>query len=108
MPKPEKHVFVCTQSRPAGHPRPSCGQKGCAEVFEEFLTQLQQRNLFDRVQVTASGCMGPCTEGPSALVYPEGVMYANLSKGDVETIFEQHLVAGEPVEALRMKPEFWG
>ena len=78
MPKPEKHVFVCVQNRPAGHPRPSCGQKNCAEVAEEFYAQLQARQCFEKIQVTTSGCLGPCSEGPSVLVYPEGVMYAVL------------------------------
>ena len=26
MPKPEKHVFICSQARPAGHPRGSCAE----------------------------------------------------------------------------------
>jgi (2Fe-2S) ferredoxin len=108
MPKPEKHVFVCTQARPPGHPRPSCSQKGCSEVFDEFLWHLQQRNLFDKVQVTATGCMGPCSEGPSVLVYPEGVMYGALTKDDVAAIFDEHLVGGQPVERLVMAAEFWG
>lgn len=108
MPKPEKHVFVCTQARPPGHPRPSCAQKGCSEVFDQFLFQLQQRNLFNKVQVTATGCMGPCTEGPSVLVYPEGVMYGGLSKDDVTTIFDEHLVGGEPVQRLVVAAEVWG
>lgn len=108
MSKPQKHVFVCTQNRPLGHPRPACGQKGCAAVYEEFLWQLQQRNLFDKVQVTAAGCMGPCSEGPSVLVYPEGIMYRKLQKADVEAIFEKHLIADQPVETLRMSDEFWG
>jgi (2Fe-2S) ferredoxin len=107
MPKPAKHVFVCTQQRPPGHPRSSCSQVGCATVYEEFLWQLQQRNLFGSVQVTASGCMGPCSEGPSVLVYPEGVMYAKVSKGDVARIFDHHLVGGEPVAELKAAPEFW-
>lgn len=107
MPKPEKHVFVCTQSRPLGHPRSSCSQHGCAEVFEEFLWQLQDRNLFDRFQVTATGCMGPCSEGPTVLVYPEGVMYGGLAKKDVADIFDQHLLGDTPVESLRMKSDFW-
>lgn len=107
MPKPEKHVFVCTQARPPGHPRSSCSQHGCAEVYEEFLWQLQVRNLFDKVQVTATGCMGPCSEGPSVLVYPEGVMYARIGKGDVSVIFDQHLQGGEPVTPLLMAPDFW-
>jgi (2Fe-2S) ferredoxin len=107
MPKPAKHVFVCTQQRPPGHPRSSCAQAGCAAVYEEFLWQLQQRNLFASVQVTATGCMGPCSEGPSVLVYPEGVMYAKLKQGDVARIFDSRLVGGEPVAELKVAPEFW-
>jgi (2Fe-2S) ferredoxin len=76
-------------------------------VYEEFLWQLQQRNLFGSVQVTASGCMGPCSEGPSVLVYPEGVMYAEVKKGDVARIFDHHLVGGEPVAELKVAPEYW-
>lgn len=108
MPKPEKHVFICTQSRPPGHPRSSCADQGCNAVYEEFLWQLQNRNLFNQVQVTATGCMGPCSEGPNVLVYPEGVMYGKVSKDDVSVIYDEHLEKGEPVERLLMTPEFWG
>lgn len=108
MPKPEKHVFVCTQARPMGHPRGSCAEKNCNGVMEEFLMQLQQRDAFNKVQITASGCMGPCSEGPTVLVYPEGVMYGGVSKEDVNTIFEEHLLGDKPVESLFMSKEFWG
>ena len=108
MPKPEKHVFVCVQNRPPDHPRPSCGQKNCAEVAEEFFRYLQDKQLFDKIQVTTSGCLGPCSEGPSVLVYPEGVMYGGVSKEDVSTIFEEHLIQDKPVEKLIMPKELWG
>lgn len=108
MPKPEKHVFVCVQSRPDGHPRPSCGQKGCTEVAEEFYWHLQERQLFNSVQITTTGCLGPCGGGPSVLVYPEGVMYGNVTKDDVVTIFDQHLEKGDVVEDLLMPGELWG
>lgn len=108
MPKPQKHVFVCVQNRPPGHPRPSCGQKNCAEVAEAFYMQLQDRQIFDKVQVTTSSCLGPCTEGPSVLVYPEGVMYGGVTKDDVTEIFDQHLLQDQPVERLLMPKEIWG
>lgn len=107
MPKPEKHVFVCTQQRPTGHPRGSCSEHDCVTIMEEFLWQTQQRELFNEVQVTATGCMGPCSEGPTVLVYPEGVMYSGLKKDDVSTIFDEHLLNDKPVESLQMSKEFW-
>ncbi|MCG7865287.1 MAG: ferredoxin [gamma proteobacterium symbiont of Stewartia floridana] len=107
MPKPKKHVFVCVQSRPMGHPRPSCSQKNCAEVAEEFYGQLQQRQLFDQIQVTTTSCLGPCSEGPSVLVYPEGIMYGGVSKQDVAAIYDEHLLNDQPVERLKVAEEFW-
>lgn len=107
MAKPERHVFVCSQSRPAGHPRGSCGQRGCREVVEEFTRQWQQRQLFAQIAVTPTGCLGPCSMGPSVLVYPEGVMYVNVAVEDVGQIFDEHLLGGNPVERLIAPPGIW-
>lgn len=107
MPRPEKHVFVCTQNRPEGHPRGSCGQKGCADVMNEFMNEIQARNLFDKIGLTNTGCMGPCMLGASVLVYPEGVMYGRVTKEDVKTIIEEHLLGDKPVERLKVPAEVW-
>jgi (2Fe-2S) ferredoxin len=108
MLKPEKHVFICVQNRPPGHPRGSCAERGCVEVFDEFLSQLQNRNCFDKVAITNTGCLGPCDRGPNVLVYPEGIMYGNVTKDDVATIFEQHLLGGAPVARLQVPEDVWG
>lgn len=107
MPKPAKHVFVCSQNRPAGHPRGSCGQNGCAEVVDEFMKQWQQRQLFATVMVTPCGCIGPCSQGPNVLVYPEGIMYSKVSKADVGEIFDEHLLGGNVVERLQTPAGIW-
>ena len=107
MPKPEKHVFVCTQNRPQSHPRGSCGSNGCAEVMNEFMNEIQNRNLFDKIALTNTGCLGPCSFGASVLVYPEGIMYGKVTKDDVKTIIEKHLLANVPVEILKMPKEIW-
>ena len=108
MAKPEKHVFICTQARPPGHPRGSCSEKGCGEVAETFWFEMQERNLFDRFAVTTTGCIGPCGLGPNMLVYPEGIMYNNVSKADVPAIVEEHLLGGQPVERLFAPADVWG
>lgn len=108
MPKPKKHVFICAQNRGPGHPRGSCMQSGCAPVFEEFLFELQKRNLSEKIAVTNTGCLGPCGTGPNVLVYPEGVMYGNVGKADVTDIFDQHLEGDVPVTRLLVPPEVWG
>ncbi len=107
MPKPERHVFVCTQGRPPGHPRGSCAEKGCAAVMDEILFQFQQRQCFDSVRITATGCLGPCGQGPNVLVYPEGVFYCNVGKEDVNELFERHFIGGEPVRRLVAPADVW-
>ena len=107
MPKPLKHVFVCSQQRPNGHPRGSCAQKGGTEVLQTFWAELQNRGCFDRIAVTYSGCLGPCDQGTNVLVYPEGVLYANVTKADVAEIFDQHLLGDVPVERLRAGEAVW-
>jgi (2Fe-2S) ferredoxin len=107
MPRPEKHVFICTQNRYPGHPRGSCAASGSTEIINEFMLELQTRNLFDKIALTNTGCLGPCSLGPSVLVYPEGVLYSQLKKTDVKTIVEQHLIANQAVTELLAPTDIW-
>lgn len=107
MGKPQKHVFVCTQSRPVDHPRGSCAAKGSTAVLQEFMQQFQQRELWGRFSVAGSSCLGTCGTGPSVVVYPEGVMYAGVDKDDVAAIIDEHLLGGKPVERLKAPAEVW-
>ena len=103
MAKIERHFFVCTNQRPQGSGgagKPSCGERGAA-----ILTALQEglgahSELWGRVAITATGCLGPCFEGPTIVVYPEGVWYARVGLEDVAEIVETHMVGGRAVERL--------
>jgi (2Fe-2S) ferredoxin len=77
-------------------------------VFQEFLQQFEKQGLWGRFAVTGSGCLGPCGNGPSVLVYPEGVMYGGVGKDDVAAIIEEHLLGGKPVDRLKVPAEIWG
>jgi len=106
--KPLRHVFVCTQMRPPGHPRGSCGANAGAAVLMEFQQQFERRGLWGRYAVTGAGCIGTCADGPSVLIYPEGVMYGAVGRDDVAAIIEEHLLGGHPVERLKIPAEMWG
>jgi len=108
IPKPEKHIFICLQNRPPLHPRGSCASKGAAAVYEAFARQLESEKLFGRFALTNCGCLGPCMKGATAMVYPDGVMYAGLSPEDVPAIIEQHLKGGKPVAEKLISPDIWG
>lgn len=102
MTRPRHHVFVCTNERPAGG-QPSCCARGAGDVFAALQKAVGARPaLWGQVAVTACGCLGPCFDGPTAVVYPDGVFYAGLRAADAEEIVEQHLVGARPVDRLRL------
>ena len=107
MPGPEIHVFICSQQRPAGHPRGSCGEKGAATLMPAFSHGVMKYNLANKVSLVATGCLGPCQAGASVLVYPGNVLYANVTEADVDTIIQQHLISGTPVAAQFAPAELW-
>jgi (2Fe-2S) ferredoxin len=41
------------------------------------------------------------------LVYPEGVMYGKVTKGDVAAIIEEHLLGDKPIERLKVPDFIW-
>ena len=107
MPKPKYHVFVCMQNRDPGHPRGSCAHAAKDNLMELFGDAIATRKLFGTVALSASTCIGPCHIGPSVLVYPEGILYAEVGAEDVTQIVEQHLMGGEVVEHKQAPAEVW-
>lgn len=108
MPKPKKHVFVCVQGRPQGHPMGSCEDKNCADLWYTFSDAFTAKSLWQQgLALTNTGCLGPCQYGPSVLVYPDGVMYTRVTPADVNAIIEEHLLGGQPVERLLAPPTVW-
>lgn len=107
MPRPEIHVMICSQQRPAGHPRGSCGEKGAAALMPAFSQSLIKHNLVQKVSLVSTGCLGPCQVGASVLVFPGATLYANVKVSDVETIIEEHLIGGTPVAEKLAPAEVW-
>jgi len=96
-----RHVFVCTNRRPVGG-RPACGNRGGLELAAALRHEVAARpELWGTVAVTACDCLGPCFDGPNAVIYPEGVWYSGVTAADARELCEEHLVAGRVVERLR-------
>jgi len=100
MPTWSHHVFVCTNQRPPGHPKGSCVERGCNEVFQKLAELVEQRELFETVKVNRTDCLGPCRAGPTMVVYPGNTWYAGVRGEDVAEIVQSHLVDGKPVTRL--------
>ncbi|MGE0867697.1 MAG: ferredoxin [Kofleriaceae bacterium] len=87
---PRRHLFVCTNTRSSG--KPACGARGGAELQADVSRLLIERDATD-VLVTATACLGPCFDGPNAVVYPDAVWYGGLAVEDAPAI-ARHLVDG--------------
>lgn len=102
MVKPKQHFLVCMNQRPEGHPRGSCGSLGARPLFEAFQAEVERRNLFETVQVTGTFCLGPCDQGPTVVVYPEGVWYGRVTAADVTELLDAHLAQRGAVQRLQL------
>jgi (2Fe-2S) ferredoxin len=97
---PKKHIFVCVQNRPVGHPRGSCQSKGSPLVYQTFVNEFTRLAIWSEFRLSSTGCLGPCTHGASVLVYPEGVLYGHVTAADVPAIVHDHLLGDKPIERL--------
>ncbi len=98
-----RHVFVCTNRRPAGHPRGCCAEKDSEELRDYMKGRAKDAGLKD-VRINSSGCLDRCELGPTMVIYPEGVWYGYRNKSDIDEILETHVRQGKRVERLMLMP----
>ena len=92
-----RHLLICTGASAGG--RPACGPRGGDAVVAAV-----QRGLVARggnARVTACACLGPCFDGPNAVVYPDGVWYGELAESDADALID-HLIDGRVLANKRV------
>ena len=103
MSRYERHVFVCINERPAGHPKGCCLEKGSAEVRDALKAELRARGLARIVRANNSGCLDACEFGISMVIYPDAIWYGGVRKEDIPEIVERTILNGEVIERLLIK-----
>lgn len=97
-----KHIFICENKRPDGHPRGCCSSKGSTEIRELFKHKLKELGLNAEIRANGAGCLDACEFGVSVVVYPEQIWYGSVTKNDVEEIIQSHIINNIPVERLKI------
>jgi len=81
-------IFVCTNKRPDGHPKPCCADRGGRELRDQLKEMVKERGLEMKVKVFQSGCIGACERGPMAVSYPDGQLMMDIKAEDLPAILD--------------------
>ena len=100
MPRPERHLLICSNNRGPGHPRGSCGEKGGERMVGLVKDLLREKGLKEPLLVRRTGCLKHCSLGVTAAVYPDNVWYQGVGEADLAEICSSHLEDGQPVTRL--------
>lgn len=89
----QKHVFICEMGG-------SCSGRGAEGMGDALVEIITERGLEGKVKLTKTACIGACGFGPNVVVYPDGIWYYGVTKGDLSRIIDETVVGGRTIDEM--------
>lgn len=106
MPRFRSLIFVCCNTRDAGHPRGCCNPDGSDALRNAFQAEIKKRGLGPLVRASKAGCLEQCELGPTVVIYPQDVWYGHVTPADVPRIIDETIIAGQVIDDLLIGDEW--
>lgn len=99
LPRQKYRVLVCRGK--------ACKDMGGEALWQYWGQQAQERSLATArpgAQINASDCLGACSLAPVTMVLPDAVYYCGLDKEGIDRVIDVHLVGGDVVSEVALRP----
>lgn len=85
----KKHILVCINEK---KDKPCCAEKQSMELVLALKSVIEGKNLTGIIRVNKTGCLGKCGFGANIMIYPDGTWLKGVTKDDIPSIIEKHIM----------------